>query len=396
MRTDDKTNGRGMCSDRRRLGLGARGERGRAWFRARRVTYAFAATICALSCAVAPPPAECSLRQPDEAELLLRGYRDVVDAYRRGDPAARTRVVQWRQQDVLTLIGRLSRLRTRLPSDGYEPGVFGWSVRLLEVATLVNIDLAADDGVPRYQRDFALSVARHFLDLVNQGEPRPAAEPLTRAIVDVLQQSLKVEELRAYLPRAVRQFPTSRELLLSLGSLNELLASQRLAAAREQRLVPRDTDEALRDAEQAYRQALALAPRFDPARIRLAHVLYRQRRYGEARKELQAVSVPLPSAQDGYLRELFAAAVEEASGQWTAAIEAYHRATAICSTCQVAQFGLARAYASLGDAERSRTLLQAALRASAEHTDPWVVYDYAQAPMFPSLFADLKQLCTPR
>jgi tetratricopeptide (TPR) repeat protein len=207
---------------------------------------------------------------------------------------------------------------------------------------------------------------------------------------------LKVEELRAYLPRAVRQFPTSRELLLSLGSLHELLASQRLAAAREQRLVPRDTDAALRDAEQAYRQALALAPGFDPARIRLGHVLYRQRRYGEARKELQAVSVPLPT-RDGYLRELFAAAVEEASGQWNAAIEAYRRAAAICSTCQVAQFGLASAYASLGDAERSRTLLQAALRAPAEQSDPWVGYDYAQAPMFPSLFAELKQsLCAPR
>jgi hypothetical protein len=160
------------------MGLGARSERGRAWFRARRVTCAFAATICALSCAVAPPPAESSLLQPDEAEVLLRGYGDLVDAYRRGDPAARTRVVQWRQQDVLTLIGRLSRLRTRLPSDGYEPAVFGWSVRLLEVATLVNIDLAADDGLPRYQRDFALSVARHFLDLVNQGQPRPAASHL--------------------------------------------------------------------------------------------------------------------------------------------------------------------------------------------------------------------------
>lgn len=370
---------------------------GDAWFRARRVIYAFAATICALSCALAPPPAESSLRQPDEAELLLRGYRDLVDAYRRGDPAARTRVVQWRQQDVLRLIGRLSTIRSRLPSDGYEPGVFAWSIRLLEVATLVNIELAADDGLPRYQRDFALSVARHFLDLVSQGEPRPAAEPLTRAIVDVLQQSLKVEDLRSYLPRAVRQFPTSRELLLSLGSLHELIASQRLAAAREQRLVPRDTDEALRDAEQAYRQALALAPRFDPARIRLGRVLYRQRRYDEARKQLQAVSVALPSAQDGYLREVFAAAVEEATGQWKAAIAAYDRAAAICSTCQVAQFGLARAYASLGDAERSRTILQAALQASAEQSDPWVVYDYAQAPMFPSLFAELKQsLCTSR
>jgi hypothetical protein len=122
-----------------------------------------------------PSPASYS---PDEAEVLLRGYGDLVDAYRRGDPAARTRVVQWRQQDVLTLIGRLSRLRTRIPSDGYEPAVFGWSVRLLEVATLVNIDLAADDGLPRYQRDFALSVARHFLDLVNQGQPRPAASHL--------------------------------------------------------------------------------------------------------------------------------------------------------------------------------------------------------------------------
>jgi tetratricopeptide (TPR) repeat protein len=275
--------------------------------------------------------------------------------------------------------------------------VFGWSIRLLEVATLVNIDLAADGAVPQYQRDFALSVARRFLDLVSQGEPRAAAEPLTRAIVLVLQQSLKVEDLRAYLPRAVRQFPTSQELLLSFGSLHELIASQRLAAAREQRLVPRDIDEALRDAEQAYRQALALAPGFDPARIRLGHVLYRQRRYGESRKELQAVNVPLLSAQDGYLREVFTATVEEASGQWNAAIEAYRHAAAICSTCQVAQFGLARVYSSLGDVERSRAILQAALRAPDAQSDPWVVYDYAQAPMFPSLFAELKQLlCTPR
>jgi tetratricopeptide (TPR) repeat protein len=328
--------------------------------------------------------------QPARAELVLTGYRALIEAYRDGDTDASRRLLQWRPVDVLAVVGHLQRLRASLPADGYQPATFGWSVRLIEIAVLCNTELAASRDLERCQRDFTLSIARHLLDVLLRGGAHPHAERLTLAITGVLQESLKVDDLRQFLPQAVQRFPSSSELWLSLGSYHELTASQRLAAAREQHLVATTVTRALDEAEIAYRRALSIEPTDAFARVRLGRVLYRKASFAEARTQLDCARTRTLAQAEGYLQQLFCGAVDEATGHPQSAIEAYRRAVALCDRCQIAQFALARALVGAGEPEGASAILRASVQEAARGIDPWSLYDFGQSLQLPQRLADLK------
>lgn len=335
--------------------------------------------------------------QRRNTDLLMREYLAVVREYCAGDlDGARLTISQWHQKEVLSVVSHVARVRRRLPRTGYQPDLSGWNVRMLAASTLFNIELAAVQDTPLYQRAFHLSVARHFLGTLVPANDLAEAELLSRAIAAVLQLELKVEDLNEYLPWAVGRFPKSAELLLSLGSLHELASAQRLASAREEYLIPSDTAASIRKAEAAYSRALALDPQLTNARLRLARVLHLQGRQNDARAEVKTVLATGPEWEQEYLAWLFLGAVEEGAKEWTAALRAYERAAAVCISCQTPKFGLARAYAAVGQLDAVSDVIHDALQQAAVHTrgDPWTLYDYGQGRRLPALVRELRgSLC---
>jgi tetratricopeptide (TPR) repeat protein len=361
-----------------------------------RITVCAATLGLALS-AIATLSSQARNSPTPNPEFLLRGYLDTAQDYRAGHfERARTRLSQWRKQDVLSVVGLLARMRSRLPATGYQPGVFGWNVRMVAVSTSFNIELAADQNAPAYERDFYLSVARHFLEILIAGEAPPDAERLGLAIAALLQLQLKVEDLSRYLPWATDRFPKSASLFLALGSFYELTAAQRLATAREERLISGDIADANRRAEAAYRRALSLNPRLTSAHLRLGRTLYHQARHQEARLELDSALATSSNVEEAYLAWLFLGAVEDGTGQWAAAVHAYKSAAAICVRCQSPKLGLARAYAELARLELSEAAVRDALQNTSVPSpqDPWTVYDYGQGPQLPVILNELRRsLC---
>lgn len=335
--------------------------------------------------------------QGRSTDLLVPEYLSVVQEYcRNGLDLASRRISKWHQKDVLSVISHIARVRRRLPRDGYQPDLSGWNVRMVAASTVLHIELASAQNAPRYQRDFHLGVSRRFFEILVPADDLAEAELLSRAIAAVLQLELKVEDLAEYLPWAVERFPKSAELLLSLGSLHELTSAQRLAAVRNEGLISSNTAAAIRKAEAAYRMALSLDPQLTTARLRLARVLHLQGRQHDARVELKTVHATGADGEQEYLAWLFLGAVEEGAKQWTAAVRAYERAAAVCISCQTPKFGLARAYAALGQLDARSDTIRGALQDASVHSegDPWTLYDYGQGRQLPALVSELRRsLC---
>jgi predicted Zn-dependent protease len=102
-------------------------------------------------------------------------------------------------------------------------------------------------------------------------QSRQLAEALARGYAVTLQ----IDDARRYVDELLRQQPASATALMCRGQVAE---------AVEQ------LDEALSD----YRQALASAPRFTPARLRLAKLLYRTGRPWEAAAHLEQMRADTP------------------------------------------------------------------------------------------------------
>jgi tetratricopeptide (TPR) repeat protein len=217
-------------------------------------------------------------------------------------------------------------------------------------------------------------------------------------IIFTLQQHQQFEMLLPLLERARQQFPKDADILLALGTLNELRATAIMLRRIE---IPAKQNpganwrrqqrrEYLDKAAGHFRDALTIDATLAEARVRLGRVLKERGKLPEARRELEAAVATIatspsspssPPAFVDYLGTLFLGEVIESQGDVAGAIARYREAVTRGPECQSAHLALSRAFEATGDRQAALTALQPLWRGEADRKciDPWWQYNAGQS-----------------
>jgi len=221
-----------------------------------------------------------------------------------------------------------------------------------------------------------------------------------RSVAGFLQLHREVASAPLFAEQAVSLFPDDLFLLMSAGSIHEMLASPTVQDRdyfTDSRLSP-DIESAsshLRKAERFFRQALRLEPGQAEARVRLGRVLGGLNRHDEALAELRAVRPPDDDAFVSYFAWLFLGDEEASAGHRDLAREAYGRALGIAPTAQSGWLALSRLARRSGDRSGAIEAMRRAAELPAggvdDRYDPWGDYNAGQGRMAPNLLRQLRK-----
>ena len=243
-------------------------------------------------------------------------------------------------------------------------------------------------------------IGRSLLDVV-----RPAGDPMVllwyQATASWMQANGYHESVD-HLAGGLRLFPTDAALLFLRGVEHESLARPAIqAAARSVDLPPgyqlavQSQETEFREAETQFRRALAEAPDYFEARLRLGRVLLMRGRAREAAEELRRANAAAPDDLMKYYAAMFLGGAEEAVGNFDESSKLYSRASALYPTAQsphVAQSALAR---RRGDRDGALTSIERVFDLAAEYPDgddPWWTYDIVAGRDAETLLDELKQM----
>ncbi len=195
-----------------------------------------------------------------------------------------------------------------------------------------------------------------------------------------------LQEAHALLGDALRRHPRDPDLLTTLGTLQERIATlprdegggapktHSIEGAGDAGLVfalPRAT---LDEAIATFRAALAADPGRVEARLRLGRLLVLRGNPEAAIAELDRARAAAGSSAQRSLAHLFLALAHERADRPAAAREAYAEAAREAPASQAAWLGLARVADPLGDREAAQEALARALQPQGEGRDPWAEY----------------------
>jgi tetratricopeptide (TPR) repeat protein len=157
----------------------------------------------------------------------------------------------------------------------------------------------------------------------------------------------QLQEARLHLTRAIELTPDFTAAWNNLGVL----------ATRE---------DALMQAEQAYRRALDIDARHSPS---LSNLVNLYRRLGDAKRQAEFEKRLFRVQRKDPFHQILVAMGYEQAGDYAAAAEHYRRAIRLKAKDDFVYFGLARAYARLGDTRRAIDALVHARDAAGEDRD---------------------------
>jgi tetratricopeptide (TPR) repeat protein len=230
------------------------------------------------------------------------------------------------------------------------------------------------------------SFARRLIDRIR---PSPAGHELARVwyrgTLAYLLGSNSFTEGLPHIARARRLFPNDAFFALASGCASETLGSFRIqetvrSMARDKttRVEVSSAATHLRDAEQAFRAALALEPSLVEARLRLGRVLALRRDNPGAVLQLEAVLEATRDPALRYYAYLFLGERRESLLQFVEAREAYEEAARVSPTAQsplVALSHLARRSGDRAAARRAAARLAQLPAHLGDRYDPWWYYD---------------------
>jgi tetratricopeptide (TPR) repeat protein len=167
-------------------------------------------------------------------------------------------------------------------------------------------------------------------------------------------------------------FPRAAEAWLGEGAVYEWSAfPDGLGGPR----VPGPSRSLAREAERAYRAALAADPASAEARVRLGRVLQRIGRSDEARRELERATRRAREGGILALAHLFLGQVRESQGDRSGALRAYRAALAASPSLQPAAIALAALLVDRGERAQAIATLRGPLRGGdAEERPLWLAY----------------------
>ena len=172
--------------------------------------------------------------------------------------------------------------------------------------------------------------------------------------------------------QAAFEAPRDSEVQLVLGCVASGLATEKAVQHRDG-----DAARARKDAEKAFRDALAVDPRTHEARLRLSKLMLDTNRAIEAEPLLAEVDANATDERQRYLARLFMGRAAERGGRSEDAIRSYRRALEAWPDSQAARLGLAHALEKSSGPGASRELVGALLdpaRRRAALPDPWFLY----------------------
>ncbi len=236
--------------------------------------------------------------------------------------------------------------------------------------------------------------ARALLDAVS---PDPARDPAVRlwyhATIAYLLEHWDYANANPQIEHARLLFPRDAGILFEHGYFHETLAAPFLeSVAAESGAALQPKADHLHEAESLLRSAIAAAPEFAEARIRLGHVLTELGRPRDAVDELgRAGSVSEP-AELHYFAELFLGEAEQLLAHVERAREHYTAASKVFPAAQSPRLALALLAVQGGDranAERVMKPVVSLARDNPYRVDPWWAYPKWQAKSSAALLEDL-------
>ena len=172
--------------------------------------------------------------------------------------------------------------------------------------------------------------------------------------------------------QAAIEAPRDSEVQLVLGCVASGLATERAVQHRDS-----DAARARKDAEKAFRDALAFDPLTHEARLRLGKLLLDTNRATEAEPLLAEVDAKATTERQRYLARLFLGRAAERSGRSEDAIRWYRRALEAWPDSQAARLALAHALEQSSGPAAARELVGTLLdrtRRLDRPSDPWFLY----------------------
>jgi hypothetical protein len=334
------------------------------------------------------------------APSLPPGYEELLHRYASGDRDGALREVgAWpdvRLRDTVRQASSLAKTAAACAERDCVPALV-WERFPVRVALMLHSD-AADQarrvgGSPRLHESAALEFARIAVTEV----PRPGSEMrqfVARWYAAVALQSqadARFEEALAWADRGLTAFPESADLLLVVGSVEEVLAAQSSVAVSEDLLqdtstrrlgaewaTSRERREHLARARQAMLRAVAAAPERRDVRIRLGRIAWKLGDGPAADAALRSVLASAAAPSEAYLAQLFLGRVFEDEGRLEDAADAYAAAKGIERQSQTAPLALSHVRLLLGDPADARQQLELAIRPAGFRftNDPFWVYPW--------------------
>jgi tetratricopeptide (TPR) repeat protein len=172
----------------------------------------------------------------------------------------------------------------------------------------------------------------------------------------------------AWVERGLKDFPDSAEMLLVMGAIEEIQATEPERA---------DARPYLEAARRTLRAAVAADPRLAEAELRLGRVAYRLGATDEARAALVQALERSGGGRTAFLAHLFAGRIDEDAGRLQAAAASYAAAVAIDPRCQSGRLALSHVRLRLGDEAAARRDVEDSLEsAGGRPRDPLWLYPW--------------------
>ena len=329
-------------------------------------------------------------------DVRLEAWHKSVEAHQFGkaDPAARS-IAEW---DNATLLQAARDLRREPPPVRV---LKRGAVLHLDIARLYNsvargalfpgrqrgepLTLTALDGQRRGENWLSthIQMARELLDIIPGRERDETVRLWYIATGAYFEHERNLAEALIHYEQALRLFPRDSQLLLARGCLHETFASPAIqAVVRQGPMVGRQVTVGserlnLVGADRYFREALKADPRNTEARVRLGHVLGRQRWHKDAVVELQQALKTEPDRTLSYYALLLLGREEELLGRTDDARGSFERASALFPAAQSPLLALARLSFHDGEPRRAEVALNRLFALSDDESrriDPW--WDY--------------------
>lgn len=307
-----------------------------------------------------------------------QAYLDLVARYAAGDRAeAVTALGAWTEQALNIEVKALTNLVVKgEPCDNCPP-----LPELFRTAVMLHTDRASfERGALSGSEQIALecrdgvhaAVAEQVAALLlGETKGRIFAERWYLAMALRAEGKACFREAIDWAERGLKWFPKDPQLLLAVGTAEEVLASLRFpylvrawqsgSQQREALALSVERRARLDRARRSLQEALVADPSLDEARLRLGRVQWAVGQKEAASASLQGVLAQSQDLRLLYLAHLFLGQIHEDAGRVPAAVAEYRAALALDPAAQVAAVALALALDLGGDVAASRQVLEAAV-----------------------------------
>ncbi len=342
--------------------------------------------------------ASCPPALAQGAAVWSPGYESVVLRYRSGDQdAAVSAICGWPASRLREEVNALAAARERARRADDSAAVVLWQQVPVRAALMLHTDCAHSarlDGKvsPELHESVAAEIAGMLRD---DGANRDIARRWYLVMAGLAAgENRWWPDALDWAQRGLQDFPDSAELLMTVGSIEEVYALQvsrgepppaqerlddpNVRRIRSELLLQREVQGYLEKAKQSLLAAIRIDPSLCEAQLRRGRLAWRLGQEAEARSALEAVLTCRHTQGEAFLAHLFLGRVHEDAGRLDEAARSYEAALALEVNSQSARLALSHLRLRRGDATTARAEAERALRPAGARlrADPFWLYPW--------------------